>query len=254
MILKFAWRGRNLYRLARFSLLRKSYLAFILSLFSLFLPSVSYAEALVNGGFVTGAISTPGEEDSFNFTVDAGQYVNLSVADIDNTSLAPRIRLFAPDGEFLTNGSGSTVGRIRNFQVPQTGTYTVLVDDVTQGGAQTGNYELHFASAPGADEHGALINGGLRTEVISTGDLDTYTFAVEAGQYVNLSVSDIDETSLAPQIWLYSPDGSYLTKGLGSTVGRIRNFQVPQTGTYTVLVDDVTQGGAQTGNYELHFA
>ncbi|WP_246180619.1 PKD domain-containing protein, partial [Marinobacter changyiensis] len=137
------------------------------------------------------------------------------------------------------------------FQVPQTGTYTVLVDDVTQGGAQTGNYELHFASAPGADEHGLLIPGIPKTETVTIGDLDSYTFAASAGSLVDVSVLDTGATPLAPYFLLYGPTGDYLTGSSSSTEATIERYQVNMTGVYTLIIGDITQGGAQTGDYRI---
>ncbi|WP_265013614.1 PKD domain-containing protein, partial [Marinobacter halophilus] len=216
-------------------------------------PDANEHGSLANGGLVTEAISV-GDVDSYTFTGEADHYVMLHAVDTDDTAFRPRIWLYAPDGSYLTYGQGTQVAEINSFRLPQSGTYTVLVEDWSSGGAATGDYELHFASAPDANEHGSLANGGLVTETISVGDVDSYTLSVEAGQFVTIHAVDIDDTAFRPRIWLYAPDGSYLTYGQGTQVGKILNFQVPQTGTYTVLVEDWSSGGAATGNYELHFA
>ena len=129
-----------------------------------FIPPV---HALTNGGSVSGTISVPGEEVSYTFPAAAGESIQLSIAGDFGVS----IRLYSPDS--TQNGVPSSSVLKRN-SLAQSGTYTVVV--YAFNGQQTGSYVLHFVKAPGANEHGALVNGGIRTGDITPGDLDSYTF------------------------------------------------------------------------------
>ena len=213
----------------------------------------SYASALVNGGSITDSIAVSGQKDSHSFYAVTGEYINLSVSDLNQTGLYLRMTLYAPNGSYITYGQGSVVASITNRMLPSTGIYTVVVQDVSGGHAQTGDYELHFTKMAGANEHGELVNGGSRAETITQGDLDSYTFDGSAGEYINLSVSDLSQTGLYLRMTLYAPDGSYITYGQGSYVGSITNISLPSSGIYTLVVQDVSGGHAQTGDYELHF-
>jgi len=107
-----------------------------------------------------------------------------------------------------------------------------------------GAYELHFANAPGANEHGLLIDGVPKTETITTGDLDSYTFIASAGSLVDVSLLDIDATALRPTFYLYGPTGDYPTYGGGNEEAVLAGYQVGSTGTYTLLISDTSFGGA----------
>ena len=133
-------------------------------------PAQANAASLVNGGMVSGAISSPGEKDTYTFTANAGEYIQLRVADINDTSLVPAIQLYAPDGTWISSGSGYTVAEI-SHALTQTGTYTVVVfDGHSSNPVNTGAYNLYFIHAPGANEGGTLINGGVISGTIDLGN------------------------------------------------------------------------------------
>jgi hypothetical protein len=225
--------------------------------------------ALTNGGTHAGRIDL-GDVDSYTFFAQAGESVVLQVAD-DGTAgtLSPWVQVFRPDGGHLASSSDSSVAaielssRITTGAIPVTGTYTVMVRHVTTfGGTGVGDYQLHFAKAAGANEHGALINGGVRTGAIELGDVDSYTFFANAGESVVLQVAE-DEPSggLSPWVQVFRPDGQFLASNADSSVAsielssRITTGAIPVTGIYTVMVRHVTTfGGTGTGRYKLHFA
>jgi len=203
------------------------------------------AASLVNGGHVSGAISTVGGQDSYTFTATAGENVWLRIADTSNSAFYPRITLYGPTGAYITyDNDGSVAGFTHTATT--TGTYTVVVSD--DSGNYTGNYNFYFVRVPGANEGGSLGNGSLRTDKIDLGDLDSFTFSVQAGGQVQLTVTDTSNSSFYPNITLYGPTGAYITYNNDGSVAGFTHTATT-TGTYTVVVSDNT--GSYTGDYTL---
>jgi hypothetical protein len=119
--------------------------------------------------------------------------------------------------------------------------------------SQTGNYDLYFVHMPGANEGGSLINGGVISDAIDLGDLDSYTFTANAGEGVQIRIADTSSNDLIPRITLYDPNGAYITYGQGYDVAAISR-QVTENGTYTVVVADGSGTKSQTGNYDIYFS
>ncbi len=204
----------------------------ILTLIALCLfASCSFAAELPNGGSISGITSSQGFEDIHTFTASVGDSVILSVA--GNISLS--MTLSAPNGTDL----GTTNGFIYINSVTLSGNYTVGVRSKYTG--QIGSYDLHFVKAPGANEHGALTNGGQYSGSLTAGDLDSFTFTASSGDSVMLSV--VGNTSLS--MTLYAPDGT--RAGLTNSVIIINSAIL--SGTYTVVVRSLNA----PGDYDLHF-
>ena len=209
-------------------------------------PGANEGGALVNGGSVFGTIDL-GDLDSFTFTINAGEGYQLRMADSSITSLTPQVWLYNPAGTIVTTAWGTNVASLAG-SAATTGTYTIVVADRNNSG--TGDYDVFFTSRPGANEGGALINGGLRSGFIDLGDLDSYTFSASAGEGYQLRMVDVAITSLTPQMWLYNPAGSLVSTAWGTNVAALAGV-VPSTGTYTLVVADRNNSG--TGAYDVHY-
>ena len=225
----------------------------------LLLTSPGLAIDLPNGGVVAGEISVIGEIDEFTFTADAGDTVFIRVADTEttqfiNSAFAPRIELVNPNGVLIVGSGGALVGAIQQFLVVS-GEYTVRVRDESPGANnETGTYNLYFANAPGANDDGLLPNGGVVSDVVELGDIDSYTFDASAGETVYIRIADTETTGFFPRIVLVDPSGAVLNTNSGALVGAITRALVV-TGTYTVIVTDGSPGDDdQTGSYNLYFA
>ena len=237
--------------------MKKWTVATILGVSCLYSMAASGA-ALINGGFITGTISSPGETDIHTFSAGAGQGVQIRVVDLAAGSLAPAMALHRPDGTLITNASGGLVAAVACPSGPctldQAGTYQVRVSDNT--GQFTGQYRVYLTVAPGANEGGTLPNGGVVSGQIDLGDLDSYTFPASAGEGVQLRVGDTSGGPLVPRITLYRPDGSQVTNPNGSGAAAILcpsgTCTIDQTGTYTVVVSDGSGSVSQTGSYDLY--
>ncbi len=215
--------------------------------FAVVATGVPASAQLVNGGSVSGVIVSAGQQDSYTFDATAGQAIQLRLVDVNLTSLVPKLRLLGPGGGVMENTWAGTVAAV-NTAAPATGTYTVEVKD--QFSTATGAYELHFVLVPGANEHGALINGGVRSETVGLGDLDSYVFTANAGDVIQLRMADLDKTALVPDIRLYGPSGGAANHTWGGSAAAITTV-VSTTGTYTVVVGD--RFNVTTGDYDLYF-
>lgn len=213
-------------------------------------PGANEGGSLPNGGRVSGSLGL-GDLDSYTFTAQTGQGLQLRMADLSRGALYPRIYLYAPDGSYFTYDDGPTVASIIRT-APQSGTYTVVVLDASSYLDATGDYTLELVRAPGANEGGALPNGGSVSSTLDLGDLDSYTFSAQAGEGFHLRVADLATAGLYPQIYLYAPNGSYLTYDNGPTIASIIRT-APQSGTYTVVVLDASSYLDQSGAYTLEF-
>ncbi|MEM8710291.1 MAG: hypothetical protein AAGG01_05025 [Planctomycetota bacterium] len=207
---------------------------------------------LANGRVHTESI-TPGDLDSYTFDAEAGQGVKLRVASLGPATLTPEISVYYTTGGLFLHANARTVADLQVL-TPITGTYTVVVADSPDDGyGGTGPYELRFVRAPAPAEHGTLISDGVKSEQITLGDMDTYTFEAVAGEGLELRMARTGSSSLTPEFWVFPPDGQYLSGGLGATVGATF-MEAPQTGFYTVLVTDgVHDSLTGTGSYELRW-
>ncbi|MGI9592168.1 MAG: PKD domain-containing protein, partial [Myxococcota bacterium] len=213
-------------------------------------PGANEKGALPNGGVVSAPLIV-GDIDSFTFTANAGESYLLRIADVNGTTLFPQVNVYDPNGAFVTSGSGFDVGSIATT-AGATGTYTVMVFDGNSTPDEAGDYDLYFVLAPGANEGGTLPNGGVVSDTIDLGDLDSYTFTARAGNNILLRVADVGATTLFPRILLYDPSGAFVTSGAGFDVGSIITT-AGLTGTYTVVVLDGNSTPDETGDYDLHF-
>ncbi|MEM7309386.1 MAG: hypothetical protein AAF682_22070 [Planctomycetota bacterium] len=208
------------------------------------------AQTLVNGGSVAGTISTPSDQDSYTFYANAGEGFQLRLVDVNQTSMYPRMTLYTPAGAYITYDADYTVAAI-NDTADFTGLYSIVVEDGSTAGA-TGDYKVYLALAPGANEGGALTNGGSVAGSVGLGDLDSYTFSIQAGEGFQIRVADVGQTDLYPRMTLYAPSGAYVTYDADYTVPAI-NATAAFSGTYTLVVADGTSSHDRLGDYEVHF-
>jgi len=215
------------------------------------LGTTSHAQTLVNGGSVISSISAPGEKDTYTFNANAGEGFLIHAADPALGALIPGILIMDPNGAQFAFFSDPDVAEINAF-ASISGTYTVIIADDSTAHDQTGPYEVHFALAPGANEGGSLPNGGMLTDFISFGDIDSYSFNLNAGENFQLRIVDLNAGSLIPEMNVYDPNGGYLSAASASTVGVISGVATI-TGTHTLIIADNNISPSQTGPYGVHY-
>ena len=132
----------------------------------------------------------------------------------------------------------------------ETGTYTVIVVDESFGEDATGNYNLYYAKAPGANNDGCIADGQQQLGFIDLGDIDSYSFQADAGISLFVSVTDLDEGEFSPNVSLIDPSGSVIVSDTDSSVAQISRSLVV-SGVYTLIVLDESFGEDATGNYRI---
>src|ERR1039458_119308 len=218
------------------------------------LPLVARAQTLVNGAKQTGTIFTNTVADSYNFTANAGDSINLRVG---TTGFNPVLKLYGPNGALLAtdaSGRGYYDAAIA-YVATNSGTFTVLVSSYYLNG--TGPYTLHLDQIPEpfivpvGEEGGPMTNGGAYPGTIIVGDQQMWSFTANAGDSINLRVGT---TGFNPVLKLYGPNGALLAtdaSGSGYYDAAIA-YVATNSGTFTVVVSSDLLNG--TGTYALHLA
>jgi hypothetical protein len=110
-------------------------------------PGANEGGVLVNGEARLGAIDL-GDIDSYTFSANIGETVNLRIADTGKNNFYPLIALYGPNGAYIDSGHGYDVGAIA-YTVKTKGVHTVLVSDGTSDKSQSGNYKLSLLKIGG---------------------------------------------------------------------------------------------------------
>ena len=239
-----------------YPVLNRTITAFVLFV-ALVVPLCATATSLTNGAAHDGAIVTSGGVDSYTLSANANDTILVNVGDLSGSAFSPRIRLQDPTSTQVASDLGSGGAQVVH-QAAISGVYTVLVDDGSSGGSQTGAYRLHFIKAPGSlsisagDDGGALTNGEYRDGVAEISDLDGWQFNADIGDTFLLGAGDTGGTAFSPWVRVYDPNGDLVVSDFGSGAGVVSS-QAVIAGTYTVAISDGSSGGTQTGNYRLHY-
>ena len=193
------------------------------------------------GGAVTAAIAAPGDNAQYTFSGQAGQAVSL-VAQADS-SLSQQyvgVTITAPDGTTqVYNGFFYSWPTFTDaVALPQTGTYTILVNPSSTA---TGTATLTLYGVQ--DATGTITPGGpaVAAVIAAPGDNAQLTFAGQAGQAVSLLVQD--DSALAQQylggLMITAPDGTtrVYNNFFYSSPAFTDAVALPQTGTYTISLN-----------------
>lgn len=221
-------------------------------------PDLSYTGkaklALYNAPELTGSImidhvtatptlSVPGQRARYTFDGTAGQRINLGVTGV--SILSSTVSILRPDGtkwEATTIGpSGGSLDPLT--ALPETGTYTVMVEPVSN---YTGSMTLTLSSPVTGIL--ALDGPSMPVSLTKPGQTARYTFNGNAGQWVSLGLTSVGITSSA--VTLMTSEGTILAStAVGTAGGKLEDQNpLPATGTYTVLIDPV---GSYTGKMTL---
>lgn len=229
---------------------------------------------LVNGITHAGRINA-GDLDSWTFQAAADEYFLVSVGKRSGSdNFQPDILVLGPDGAVVTrDNAGFPRGVTAQVggQAPRAGTYTVVVgsgDYVINGlhYAGTGDYRLTLVRSGSAvtqspdDQGGLMLNGANYDGDLYAGDLDGWSFTLNAGDYLRVSVGQRGGTDdFQPAIWVLGPDGAVLGyDNAGFPRGTVAQVEghAPRAGRYTVVVSsgDAVLGGRHAvgaGTYRL---
>jgi hypothetical protein len=211
-------------------------------------PGANKGGALSPGGSVS-AMLAEGALDSYTLTAQSGESAQLRVTDVAAGPLVPAIWVYDPTGAVEVDAYANDVASVA-FTALKSGTYTVVVADLSNGLAATGPYNLSYVLAPGANKGGALSPGATVSATLAEGALDSYTFTAQTGESTQLRVTDIAAGTLVPAIWVYDPTGGLEVNASQPDVASVA-FVAPKSGAYTVVVADESAGLAASGGYTL---
>ncbi len=192
---------------------------------------------------VTPRLTVPGQRALYTFNGTAGQWVNLGLTGVSIASST--LSILKPDGSKLASTTiGQSGGSLDPATaLPETGTYTVVVDPV---GNHTGSMTLALSSP--ATGTIALDGASVPVSLNKAGKTARYTFNGNAGQWVTLGLTNVGVT--ASSVSLVGPDGTTLASTTVGTAGGALELPnpLPTTGAYTILV---RPGATYTGNMTL---
>ena len=213
---------------------------------------VNYSEDLDGGPIASGrtlsaTINVASDMDAFQFLGSAGQRVVINAvttAGSSNTS----ITLYPPSGGPAE--ASSLTGDKLDWQLKQTGLYTVVIQDYWLNGA--GTYNLTFLTMLGSvnysgDLDGGLIDsGGTLSGTINASDMDAFYFYGNVNDRAIINAVTTAGT-LNTSITLYPPSGG--PAEASSLTGDKLDWELKQTGLYTVVIQDYWLSGA--GTYDI---
>lgn len=150
--------------------------------------AVDYGEIL-SAETRIGSITNPAQTDSFTFNGEAGQTVVISMSSTGHYELDPYIFLYDPDGTIETSATCGTYcvhAEISNYQLLQSGIYTIVVRD--NGGDDPGDYSLSLTKVPGLPSSPSVRIILNQTSFTTGEELIVQTHVVNGPNPVNVEV------------------------------------------------------------------
>ncbi len=197
------------------------------------------------------------------FEGNEGDVVTITVRDLpdDDADIDPLVTLLDEDGEVLAENDDhenrdTTLdlfdARIENFILPSDGTYTIEVDDYF---GDPGEFELTISFANSTT---AIAGGTMEIEgsVQANGRFEQ-AFTANEGDVVTITVRTERNSDLDPVLRLFDASGETLAQNddhnsdddsLNRYDSQIASFEIPETGTYLIVV---TGFGTSEGDFTL---
>lgn len=212
---------------------------------------------------LNAAFELPTDLDLYEFHGAFEDKLRISLLTL-NVDLDPCINVFSPSGQLIARACCSSnqfnicsivldeASFLVGDSLPETGTYTVMVEEVGRDNA--GQYTLQLERIPPPFEVRQLpFNTPTRDTLQRWTDVDYFNFCARAGSLMQLSFLTLS-VDIDPRVEIRAPDGTLLTSG--SCVSNQFNicsftvdFTTPQNGEYMLIVYDV--GADNPGLYEL---
>ncbi len=176
-----------------------------------------------------------GDGEGFFFDAEAGDIIT-SFAD-NFTDGGMQISLVDPNGEIVTSDfslTGNFDAEIRDFVLPESGTYLFLVEGYDDG---QGDYTFGFTNFTQIVEP-ISDNQGVATRLDFGGDGQAFSFEAEAGDIV--TAFDDNFTDGGMSITILDPNGVEVASSFSLTGNfdtEIRDLLLSETGTYLILVE-----------------
>jgi hypothetical protein len=188
----------------------------------------------------------------------AGDAIVVRIAETSAAAFTPQLRIYGPTGTLL-DSSFSTIGAEVAVTAASSGTFLVVVGDVTGSWQGSGAYRLTLAKTgdpvvvSAGDEGGRLTNGVMHIGTIDVGDLDLWTVEATAGQAIVVRMGETSPVLFSPELRIYGPNGALLDSAF-STVGAEVVATAGTSGTFLVVAGDITASWQGSGEYRITLA
>ena len=191
-----------------------------------------------DGAAVSVNLDKPGVIAAYTFKARAGQLAYLEIPKSTLPSECGVVHFEDSNGREIKNGciiNGK--GEIDTVQLPDSGTYTVIVDP---NDTRTGRITMKLVT-PTADSKQIKMNGSTQTFTLKKpGSKAFFTFNGAAGQRVFVDIPKSDFPSQCGIVFLKIPDGTHA--GSGCVINHKGNlsddgYVLPQSGIYTITID-----------------
>lgn len=196
-----------------------------------------------NGSIQSESASAAGQSVNMTFDATAGQYMQVSLSDIDvvgGATNGAEINVYTPSGSDIYGfvcQPNSIASCSASYYMPVSGTYTLVVSEPWSG---TLNFNVQVE--PWIAEPALTTNTPAAVN-LSQGQAAEFTFTANAGDDVALSLSHISTSPSGQPVYMYvaRPDQGPSLPVYASTTttggsGTLNLSSVPVTGIYTVVV------------------
>ena len=195
--------------------------------------------------------SLAGQVYDLTFSGTANEVVSLAITGDSYPHGDLGFTILNPDGTTLMsgsvyNGGVGGAGSVNNEKLPQTGTYTIVVNPGLGTGSATYTLTQNVTEA-------LSFNTPLNVGSSLAGQVYDLTFSGTASEVVSLAITGDSYPRGDLGFTILNPDGTTLTSGsvynggVGGS-GGVSNQTLPQTGTYTIVVNPGVGIGSATYN------
>jgi hypothetical protein len=191
-------------------------------------------------------IDVKSETDAFTFDASAGDVI-LARMGHSGADLAPKIRLYDPDGLQIESHWSHELAEFTSAELTQTGAYAVLASDMN--GVYSGSYGIHVQrlNNPGVTTP-LPLGEALSRSIGAKSETDAYTFSAAAGDVILVRMGQ-PSSVFDPEIRLYDPGGLLVASHSSDKLAEIVTT-VLRKGKYTALAMD--ERGIYTTDYGIH--
>ncbi|MGI9286445.1 MAG: serine/threonine protein kinase [Pseudomonadales bacterium] len=194
--------------------------------------------AIIQGGnlkfdeYIERSIEHPGQEVQYTFFGVEGQSVYFDSKHISKN--VTTYALLAPDQQTTVFESDADAGP---WELPQTGAYTLRIDPIVDRAVFV-EFVLWHLDPPVIDGGELELNAVTDNSIARPGQKVRYTFSGEEGKSVYFESKQ--DSRFHIEYRLTAPDKDTILFESRESTGRV---ELPQTGTYTLLVDPVNTFG-----------
>lgn len=200
------------------------------------------------------SLSSPGQKAEYTVSGTAGEEVSLKVSELTGFTRSVALEWQNPEGKRMTEREFSGNGFMESVGFPTTGTYTLIVG---AGGTATGSLKLTAYNSTAVTGSITPTTGGESKTITTSvpGQDANITFSGNSGEEVSLVLSE--STFKSGSVSVLTAEGTEVSGASRSfneeeaMDGRYEPFVLPKTGSYTIHIAPLGEGGAETGKVKL---